>query len=374
MDLVQHGHHGLVAAGRAAEHLQALATGPDGVVFHHDAADLAVFLVGEHVEVAVDGLGPALLGVTDGQRDGVAGEADPGVFQAIFLFARVVRLVDDLQIGADRRQLLRVGLEHAHAHAAAHHQQVEQVVVGVVVVDDLKGAVVVCHGIGLGHRRLAHPERTPGQKLTQIVDVVVELFGLLAGGGGEGAVVFHGAAHRLPPELPAVQLGYVAGVGAGIDEGAQLAHGAGRVLVFRQEFAAQQALLPVRHATGLLLFHAIEDVRFGGLEAALLEQRLLHRVLNGLDVHDLHAGLDELGLHVVHHALHGLVAVLARSRRSQRHCAHDEFPIVINNIAVSLSDLHMLSSLSLYIVYEIASEIQHVDYNACILKLQPLFL
>ena len=116
------------------------------------------------------------------------------------------------------------------------------------------------------------------------------------------------------------------------------------MLVFRQKFAAQQALLPVRNATGLLLFHAIEDVGLGGLEAALLEQRLLHRVLNGLDVHDHRAGPDELGLHVVHHALHGLVAVLARSRRSQRHSAHNKFPIIINNIAVSLSDLHMLSS------------------------------
>ena len=162
MDFIEHRHHGLVAAGRAAEHLQALAAGTDGVVFHHDAADFCVLLVGEHVKIVVDGLGPALLRVADGQRDRVAGEADPGVFQAIIPGTRIVGFVDDLQIGADRRQLFRVGLEHAHAHAAAHHQQVEQIVVGAVVIDDLEGAVVVRHGIGLGHRRLAHPERAPG--------------------------------------------------------------------------------------------------------------------------------------------------------------------------------------------------------------------
>ena len=233
MDLVQHGHHGLVAAGRAAEHLQALAAGTDGVVLHHDAPHLGVLLIGQHIEVALDGLGPALLGVADRQRHRVAGEAHSGVLQPLPSGPGIVGLVDDLKVGADLRQLLCVGLEHPHAHAATHHQQVEQIVVGVVIVDDLEGAVVVRHGIGLRHRRLSHPERAPGQELPQVVDVVVELFRFLAAGGRQGAVVLHGPAHRLPPELPSVQLGNVARVGAQIHKRAQLAHGIRRVLVLR---------------------------------------------------------------------------------------------------------------------------------------------
>ena len=149
VDLVQHRQHRLIAAGRAAEHLQPLAARADGIVFDHDAPHARIFEVGQDLEVVVDRLRPALLGIADGQVDRVAGEGQVRVFQPLLFRARVVRLVDDLQICADLRQLLRVRPQHAHAHAAADHQQVEQVVVGVEVVDDLEGAVVIGHRVRL---------------------------------------------------------------------------------------------------------------------------------------------------------------------------------------------------------------------------------
>ena len=40
VDLVEHRHHGLIAARRSAEHLEPLAARTDGVVFHNDGVEL----------------------------------------------------------------------------------------------------------------------------------------------------------------------------------------------------------------------------------------------------------------------------------------------------------------------------------------------
>ena len=74
-------------------------------------------------------LRPALLGVAHSEGGGVVRKGQVGVFQARIGRHRIVGLVQDLQIGAHGRQLVRIALQHAHAHAAAHHQQVEQVVI-----------------------------------------------------------------------------------------------------------------------------------------------------------------------------------------------------------------------------------------------------
>lgn len=66
--------------------------------------------------------------------------------------------MEDLHVRADFRQLFRILLQHAHPHAAAHHEQVKQVVVGVEAVNNLKGAVVVGHGVRVRHRG----SHTPG--------------------------------------------------------------------------------------------------------------------------------------------------------------------------------------------------------------------
>ena len=150
VDLVQHRHHRLIAAGRAAEDLEALAARADGIVFDDDAADAAVFLIGQDLEVVVDGLRPALLGIANGEGDGVAGEGDVGVLQA---FVRGAPGCTPCGRSRDRCEILGSFLassrQYAHAHAAADHQKIEQIVEGVEIVDDLKGAVVVGHGVGL---------------------------------------------------------------------------------------------------------------------------------------------------------------------------------------------------------------------------------
>ena len=346
VDLVQHRHHRLIAAGRAAEDLEALAARADGIVFDDDAADAAVFLIGENLEVVVDGLRPALLGIADGEGDGIAGEGKVRVLQALVRGARGVCLVDDLKVGANFGELFGIVLEYAHAHAAADHQKIEQIVEGVEIVDDLKGAVVVGHGIGLGHGRGAHPQRAAGEELAQVEDVVVELLRLLARGGGEGAVVLHGAAHRFPPELAAVERGDIARIGARIDERAQFAHGAGGVLVRGEEFAGEQPLLPLHAAARLFLVHAVEDVCLGGGEMILLKERFLHRVLNGLDVHDALIALCQRLFHAVHHGF-DVHIVFAGGRRRQRHGADDELAVVIDDVAVALPHLH--GSLLLFV-------------------------
>src|SRR5699024_1139323 len=97
-------------------------------------------------------------------------------------------------------------------------------------------------------------------------------------------VVLDRAAHGLPPEFAPALRGQVARIRARIDERAQLVHGVGRVLVGAEEFLAQQALAPVLAAAGLLLLHAVADVRARRAEALLLKEHLLDRILNRLDV------------------------------------------------------------------------------------------
>ena len=329
VDLIQHRHHRLIAAGRAAEDLEALAARADGIVFDDDAADAAVFLIGKYLEIVVDGLRPALLGIADGECHRIAGEGEIRVLQALAHGARGIGLVDDLKVGAYFGELFGVVLEHAHAHA-----------------DDLKGAVVVGHGVGLGNGRSAHPQRAAGEELAQVEDVVVELLRLLARGGGEGAVVLHGAAHRFPPELAAVERGDIARIGARIDKRAQFAHGAGGVLVGREKFAGEQPFLPLHAAARLFLVHAVEYVGLGGGEMILLKERFLHGILYGLDVYDALVALCQRLFHAVHHGF-DVHIVFAGGGRRQRHGADDELAVVIDDVAVALPHLH--GSLLLFV-------------------------
>ena len=348
VDLVQHGHHGLVAAGGAAEHLQPLPSGADAVVFHNHRIDFAVFAVGEDLEIMLQRLGPALFGVADGDGDGVGGEIQVGVLQPVLHRAGGVGLVEDLHVCADFRQLFRILLQHAHPHAAAHHEQVKQVVVGVEAVNNLKGAVVVGHGVRVRHRGVAHPQGAARQELAQVVDVVVQLFRLFPRGGRQRAVVLYRPAHRLPPEFPPAVLGQVAGIGAGIHKGAQLLHGVGGMLVLAEELTGKQPLPPILPAPLLLLLNAVQDIGLGGAEALLLKQALLHSVLNGFNAHRFLLG----GLQLLDDGLcgagYGLVVVLPRGSGGKTDGPADEFLVKGNHRAVPLAYIHCIFPLQLY--------------------------
>ena len=345
VDLAHHGHHRAVAAGGAAEGLEPLPLGTDGVIDHHQPVDAPVFPAGQKVKVVLQCLGPALLGIADVQGGGVPGKGQVGVLQPVGGGHQVVGFVQDFQIGAHRGQLVGVRLEHPHPHAAAHHQQVEQVMVGGETVDHRERAVVVGHGVLLGHGGAAHPQRPPGQELAHVVDVVVELLRLLPAGGGQGTVVLHRAAHRLPPELPPAVPGQIAGVGAGVDKGAQLLHGVGGVLVGAEELPAQQPLPGFAAGALLLLFQPVADVGFGGAVVLLFKQGFLHRILDGLDVLDLPAIGFELVHHQAGHPVHRLLVVLPGGRRGQRDGPGDEGGVKGDNLAAALAYVHLLSLL-----------------------------
>ena len=340
VDLGQHGHHGARAAGGAAKGLEPLSLGADGVVVHHQGVDALVLPVGQQLKIPADGLGPAFFGIADGQGGGVPLEGQVGVFQPLGRRHRVIGFVQDLQVGAHRRQLLGVGFQHPHPHAAAHHQQVEQVVVGGKVIDDGEGAVVVGHGVFFRHRGAPHPQGAARQKLPQVVDVVVELLGFFPGSGGQGGVVLHRPAHRLPPEFPPALLGQVPGIGAGVDKGAQLLHGVGGVLVGAEELPGQDALLPLAACALLLLLHAVEDIGLGGAVELLLEQRLLHRVLDALDVHDLLAGGRQFGLHRLGDPIHPFRVVFPCRGGGQGDGTAYKFSVKGHDLAAALAYVH----------------------------------
>ena len=343
MDLVQHGHHGAGTAGGAAEGLEALALRTDGVVDHHQGGDALVFPVGEQFKVAGQRLGPALLGVADGQGGGVPGKGQVGVLQTLAGRDGIVGLVQDLQVGAHLGQLVRVGLKHPHAHAAAHHQKVEQVVVGGEVVDHGKGAVVVGHGVLFGHRGAAHPQGTAGQELAQMVDVIVEFFRFFPGGGGQRSVVFHRAAHRLPPEFPAALVRQIAGIGAGVHKRAQLLHGVGSVLVGAEEFPAQDALFPVGAGALLLLLHPVQDVGLGGAVVFLFKQGFFHRVLDVLDIQDFLTGeLEPLG-DGIGDMIHRLGVMFPGGSRRQGDGPADKFSVERHDLAAALAYVHSVN-------------------------------
>ena len=285
-------------------------------------------------------LGPALLGIPDGQGGGVPVKGQVGVLPPVGGGQRLVGFVQDLQVGAHRRQLVGVGLQHPHPHAGAYHQQVEQVVVGRKAVDHRKGAVVVGHGVFVGHRGAAHPQRPAAQKLPHVVDVVIQLLGLLPAGGGQRAVVLHGAAHRLPPELPPAIPGQIAGIGPGIDKGAQLLHRVGSVLVGAQELPAQKPVPLLAAGALLLLLQPVADVGFGGLVVVFFKQGLLHRVLNGLDVLDLAAAGLQLGGHQPGHGVHCLLVVLAGRRGRQRDGPGNEPFLKGHHLAAAFAYIH----------------------------------
>ena len=231
MDLVDHGHHGPVAAGRSAEGFQPLSLGTDGIVFHDQTIDAPVFPAGEDVKIVGDRLRPALLGISDGQGCHVPAEGQIRIFQPFPRRLRIIGFVQDPQVRAHRRKLFGVLLQHAHAHAASHHQQIEQIVIGRKTVDHGKGAVIVRHRVLIRHRRSSHPQGTSGQELAQMVNIVIQLLRFLSGRGRQGAVVFHRPPHGLPPEFPAPEPGQEPGIGARIHKRAELLHGTRRMLV-----------------------------------------------------------------------------------------------------------------------------------------------
>ena len=72
----------------------------------------------------------------------------------------------------------------------------------------------------------------------------------------------------------------------------------------------------------------------------LLEERFLHRVLYGLDIHDALVALCQRLFHAAYHGF-DVHIVLAGGGRRQRHGADDEFAVVIDDVAVALPHLHV---------------------------------
>ena len=202
VNLAHHCHHRTIAAGGAAKGFEPFPLRADGIIHNDQTLHLAVFPVGQKVKVMLQRLGPALLRIADRQRCGIPRKSQVGVFQPFGSRHRVIGFVQDFQVGAHRREFVCIGLQHPYPDAAAHHQQVEQVMIGRKAVDNGEGTVVVGHRVGIGHRCAADPQRPAGQKLSHMIDVVIQLFGFFAAGRRERAVVFYGAAHSLPPEFP----------------------------------------------------------------------------------------------------------------------------------------------------------------------------
>ena len=285
-------------------------------------------------------LRPALLGIADRNRDGIAAEIEIRVFETLLHRARGICLVQNLHVGADLRQLVRVLAQNAHAHAAAHHEKIEQIVVSVEIVDYLKRTVVIRHRVRVRYGRIAHPERSPGQELTEMINVVVQPLGLLARRRSQRAVVFHRAAHRLPPELTAAILRQITRIGAGIDKRAELFHRVRRVLVGAEELTREKALAPILTGALLFLLNTIEDVRLRRAEALLFKQAFLHGVLDRLNLHDVLRHGAQLFLNGLCGALDSFVAVFARRSRRQADRTADKLPLEGNDGTVSLFYIH----------------------------------
>ena len=124
--------------------------------------------------------------------------------------------IENFYICTDLRKLFGILFQHADSHAAAHHQQIEQVVICMKIVDHLERAVVIRHGIFFRHLSLPHPQGPSGQKLFQMIDIVIQFFRFFPGCGRQGTVVFHGPAHRLPPELTSSETGKISGICSGV--------------------------------------------------------------------------------------------------------------------------------------------------------------
>ena len=202
-----------------------------------------------------------------------------------------------------------------------------------------------------------------------MIDIVEELLGLAPGGGGQRTVVLHGPADSLPPELPAAQPGQEPGIGPGIDESAQLPHGVGGVFIGTQELPAQQALLPGAAGPFLLLLHAVEDIGLGGLVVHLLEEGLLHGVLDFFDVDDFLAHGGQLVGDGLGHGVDGSLIPLPGRRRGQRDGPMDKARVKGHHLAAALAYVHSVSSYvtvqlqTLHIVYPKTAKVNILEFS-----------
>ena len=287
-----------------------------------------------------DRLGPALLGISDGQGSHISAEGQIRVFQPFPRRLRIIGFVQDPQVRAHRRKLFGVLLQHAHAHAASHHQQIEQIVIGGKTVDHGKGAVIVRHRVLIRHRRSSHPQGTSGQELAQVINIVIQLLRFLSGRGRQGAVVFHRPPHGLPPEFPASEPGQEPGIGARIHKRAELLHGTRRMLVGAQKFTGQKSFL--LHAAGpfLLLLQAIPDIGLRRLIILLLKQRLLHRILDRLDIPDLLLPRAQLLRHCRRDPFDPFLAVLSCRCRREGNRPRNESGVKGNHLSAPFPYVH----------------------------------
>ena len=231
MNLIDHGHHGAVAAGRSSEGFQPLSLGTDGIIDHHQPFYAAVLPIGQNIKIVGQRLRPALLGIADGQRGHITAECQIRVFQPLPRRLRIIGLMQNPKIRARRRKLIRIRLQDTHPYTASHHQKIKQIVVGGKTVDHSERTVIICHWVLVGDRRSSHPQGAAGKELAHMINIVIQLFRFFPGCGRQRTVILHRTAHRFPPEFPAAQPGEESGISTGIDKSAQLFHGIGGMLV-----------------------------------------------------------------------------------------------------------------------------------------------
>ena len=108
-----------------------------------------------------------------------------------------------------------------------------------------------------------------------------------------------------------------------------------------QELPCQDAFLPLAAGPLLLLLHPIENIGLGGAVELLLEQGLLHCILDALDVHDILAEGLQTGLHRLGDAVHSIRVVLPGRRCGQSDGAAYKFSVKRNYLAAAFAYIHI---------------------------------
>ena len=196
------------------------------------------------------------------------------------------------------------------------------------VVDNLKGAVIVCHRVLFTDTGLTYPQGTAGQELLHLIDVAVQRLGLLAAGLGQRAVILDRTAHGLPPELTASEVRQVTRIGARVDERAQLLHGAGCVLEGAQKLLAQQAVAVLIQTAALFLVHAIQNVCLGYVKSSGFKQGTLYQILYRLDLDDLVRLIGKVLFNVCDGIGHYRLLIVSSRYRGQSDGALDKAAVI----------------------------------------------
>ena len=112
------------------------------------------------------------------------------------------------------------------------------------------------------------------------------------------------------------------------------------MLVGAQKFTGQKSFL--LHAAGpfLFLLQAIPDIGLRRLIILLLKQRLLHRILDRLDIPDLFLPRAQLLRHRSRDALDPFLAVFSRRCRSEGNRPRNESCIKGNHLSAPFPYIH----------------------------------